>query len=84
MPAMPLVPPVKTTTKSGMPATIFEIDPADLQDGLNGIVYTPAMGDKPKSWSDVGMCSNATEDWNLDPNAPGVKEAIETLRAARP
>lgn len=83
MPTTPLIPPVKTTTKGGMQATIFEIDPDDLQDGLNGIVYTPAMGDKPKSWSDVGICSNADDGWNLDPHAAGVKEAIEALHSAR-
>jgi hypothetical protein len=48
-------PPVKTKTKCGLEATIFQIAPDDLQDGIDGMVYTPVMGDIPKSWSDGGI-----------------------------
>lgn len=84
MPLIPINPPVKTKTQGGMDATIFEIDTDDLQDGINGIIYTPGMGPIAKSWSDVGICSNAGDDCNLDPHAPEVAEVIEKLKSARP
>jgi hypothetical protein len=84
MPAIPIIPPVKVKTRGGLDATIFEIDPDDLQDGVSGIVYTPGMGDIAKSWSDVGICSNAPDDLNIDPREPAVAAVIGQLRAARP
>lgn len=77
-------PPVKVKTKGGLDATIFEIDPDDLQDGISGIVYTPGMGDIAKSWSDAGICSNAPDDLNIDPRDPAFISVAVQLRAARP
>jgi hypothetical protein len=76
-------PPVKVKTKGGLAASIFELVPGDMQDGLSGMVYTPAMGDIPKSWSDVGICSNASDDLNIDPHEPAVAALIAKLHAAR-
>lgn len=84
MPSIPINPPVKVKTKGGLDATIFEIDPNDLQDGISGIVYTPGMGDIAKSWSDVGICSNSSHDLNIDPEDPALAVVIDQLRAARP
>ncbi len=84
MPRVAVNPPVKVKTKGGLDATIFEIDPDDLQDGLNGMIYTPGMGDIAKSWSDVGTCSNAPDDCNIDPHHPDVAAVIARLRAERP
>lgn len=83
MPTIAINPPVKVKTKGGLDATIFEIDPDDLQDGLSGMVYTPGMGDVAKSWSDVGICSNAPDDLNIDPRDPAVAGVIDQLHAAR-
>jgi hypothetical protein len=83
MPRISIKPPVKAKTKGGMDATIFEIDSDDLQDGLSGIIYTPGMGEIAKSWSDVGICSNASDECNLDPLAPEVAAVIRKLLAAR-
>ena len=84
MALIPVIPPVKTKTVGGMDATVFEIDTDDLQDGINGVIYTQAMGDIPKSWSDGGICSNAGTDCNLDPHAPEVAAVIGRLKATRP
>ena len=84
MPSIPINPPVKVKTKGGLDATIFEIDPDDLQDGISGMVYTPGMGDIAKSWSDAGICSNAPHDLNIDPEDPALAVVIDQLRAARP
>jgi hypothetical protein len=84
MTSIAINPPVKVKTKAGLDATIFEIDPDDLQDGISGMVYRPGMGDIPKSWSDGGICSNAPDDLNIDPRDPAVAAAIGQLHAARP
>ena len=84
MSSIAIMPPVKVKTKGGLDATIFEIDPDDLQDGISGIVYTPGMGAIAKSWSDVGICSNAPDDLNIDPRNPAFVVVVDQLRAARP
>jgi hypothetical protein len=84
MPSIAINPPVKVKTMGGFDATIFEIDPDDLQDGISGMVYTPSMGDSAKSWSDVGICSNAPDGLNIDPRDPAVAAVIDQLRAMRP
>ena len=84
MPKIAVIPPVKTKTKAGFDATIFESDSDDLQDGINGIVQTPGMGPIPKSWSDVGMCSNAPDDLNIDTSDPAGAAVVQQLQAARP
>lgn len=84
MPSISINPPVKIKTKGGLDATIFEIDPDDLQDGISGMVYTPGMGDIAKSWSDAGTCSNAPDDLNIDPEDSAFAAVVDELRAARP
>lgn len=83
MPPKAITPPVKVKTRGGLDATIFEIDPGDLQDGISGTVFTPAMGEITKSWSEAGICSNAPHDLNIDPHDPVVAAVIDQLRAAR-
>lgn len=83
MPSIAINPPVKVKTFGGYDATIFEIDSDDLQDGISGMVNTPAMGDIAKSWSDAGICSNSPDGLNIDPRDPAVAAVIDRLRAMR-
>lgn len=83
MASIAINPPVKVKTKGGLDATIFEINPDDMQDGISGMVYTPGMGDIPKSWSEGGTCSNAGDDLNINPHDPAVAAVIDQLRSAR-
>ncbi|WP_156473068.1 hypothetical protein [Pseudorhodoferax sp. Leaf265] len=75
---------MKLKTKGGLDATLFELDPDDLQDGISGMVYTPGMGDVAKSWNDFGICSNASDVLNIDPRQPAFVAVVDQLRAARP
>ena len=69
MPPKAITPPVKVKTRGGLDATIFEIDPGDLQDGISGTVFTPAMGEITKSWSEAGKAFQSrqkTDAWAKD------------------
>lgn len=76
-------PPAMARTRGGFKATIFEIQPEDMRDGLSGIIDTPGMGEIHKCWNDVGICSDSSEDCNLDPNEPDVARQIKRLKEAR-
>jgi len=76
-------PPVQTLTTGQYPATIFEIDPDDVGDGVGGRVVTPGMGDIVVAWNDVGICRGTVDSSNLDPRKPEVAAVIEQLKQAR-
>lgn len=83
MAATAINPPVRTKTQGGFDAIIFEIDPDDSGDGINGRIDTPGMDQIHKSWNEGGTCRNANDDCNIDPHEPAVAEVIKRLRAAR-
>ena len=84
MPRIPIVPPIKTVTTGGMDATIYEIIPDDLPDGLSGIVDAPALGRVQVSWNESGFCRDSAAECNLNPNAPELAAVLQQLRMARP
>lgn len=76
-----ITPPVKTKTEGGYNATIYEIDPDDV-DCLQGEIDTPGAGIVQKQWNDVGICRNADDTCNIDPNSPEVADLLKRLRGA--
>ncbi|CAN7650399.1 hypothetical protein LJR129_005077 [Acidovorax sp. LjRoot129] len=69
-------PPIKVKTRDGLDATIYEIDLDDLQQAIHGTVITPGMGTINKAWSKDGICSNGTDELNIDPDEPGFSSVI--------
>lgn len=75
MKEIPISPPLKTTTKGGLPAVVEYVRPNDRVDTFRGTIEIDEFGaEKEVTWGAGGICRDHADTFNLTKNSPGFIE----------